>query len=208
MIKLLKSGSNISNTQMALFVMIELLLLFGKEFSKFHLLGPLYLYDLLFIILGGFALVGFYKKKKPVLLYSIFFLIGLSLVYIAYSLISQAGPINYIVRQYALFVYLGVTYVIFFSYVDDRKNKVNVQFIIVVGIAAFALQLGYHLFNLIFTSGYTSGLLSDFNYYSLLGIMALFVFEAFVLVYIQKWWKWIIVALMLFLSLTMGHHSL
>jgi len=207
MIKLFKQGSKISNTQMALFVLIELLLIFGKEFSKFHLLGPLYLYDFLFIVLGLFAVIGFYKKKKPVLLTPIFFLIGLSLVYIAYSLISKAGPINYIVRQYALFVYLGGAYVIFFSYVDDQKNKINVQFIILMGIVAFALQFGYHLFNLIFTDGYSNGLFSDFNYYSLLGIMALFVFEAFVLVYLQKWWKWVIIAFMLFLSLTLGHHS-
>ena len=87
-------------------MLIELLV-FGKVLSKLLLIGPLYLYDFLFIVLSGFAIVGFYKKKKPVLLYSIFYLIGLSLIYVVYSLVTEAGPINYIIRQYSLFVYLG-----------------------------------------------------------------------------------------------------
>jgi len=49
--------------QMFLFILIELLLIFGKQFSKFHLVWQLHLYDaLLFILAGGAAIVFIFRK--------------------------------------------------------------------------------------------------------------------------------------------------
>ncbi len=209
MVKLKKifSAAPLGRTQMMLFILIELLLLFGKEFSKFHVIGSFYLYDILFLLLAGGSAIAFFRKRQPLIVWPILLILSVSVLYLVYSWFSDAGPLNYIIRQYGMFVYLGGMYLIFFSFINKGFNEFNIRFIAVMGIGAFILQIGYHLYNFVITPSFSSGFFSDFNYYSLLQVMAMFVFEAYALVYIKKWWKWALIAVVLFLSLTMGHHS-
>lgn len=194
-------------TQMFLVILIELLLIFGKEFSKFQLTGQLHLYDLLLLLLTAGAGINLIKKINKEWNIPILTILGASILYLLYSYFSKLGPLNYMVRQYALFVYLGCMFVIFYSYIDQKSNQFNIRFLALIGVTALALQIGYHVYNFIFTEGFGSIFFTGFNYYSLLGFMALFVFEAYLLVYINKWWKWPLLFLFFILSFTMGHHS-
>ena len=201
------SPAPLGHIQMFLFILIELLLIFGKEFSKFHVAGPFYLYDTLFILLSLVAGIIFLRRPDKIWIGPFLLILGLSVIYVGYSFAVSAGPVNYIIRQYALFVYMGGMYLLFFSYISPKANEYNIKFIILMGMAAFILQIGYHIYNLLFKEGFLDGFFSQFNYYTLLGIMALFVFEAYLLVYIRKWWKWVLLLMIFFLTLTMGHHS-
>ncbi len=206
-LKKLFSPAPLGHIQMFLFILIELLLIFGKEFSKFHVAGPFYLYDSLFILLSLAAGILFFRRPDKTWNWPILLILGLSVIYAGYSFSVSLGPVNYLIRQYALFVYMGGMYLLFFSYISPKANEYNIKFIILMGIAAFFLQIGYHIYNLIFKEGFMGGFFSQFNYYTLLGIMALFVFEAWLLVYVNKWWKWLVLLLIFFLTLTLGHHS-
>lgn len=201
-------SSPIHPLQMGLFILIELLLIFGKEFSKFHLFWQFHLYDFLFIILSITGGIIFLIRKKKFLNWPILFLLAISAIYLGYSYFGELGPLKYIIRHYALFVYLGGFYLIFAGYIDAEKNLINIRFLVLMGMAAFAIQIGYHLYNFIFTQDYFSGLFKDFNYHSLLIFPGLFVFQAYILIYMQKeWMKWSLIVMLGFLSFTMGHHS-
>jgi len=193
--------------QMSTFILVELLLIFGKQFSKFHLFGPFHLADTCLLILAFFACISFLMRQKIILVKPVIALIAISLLYLSYSYFAELGPLNYLIRQFALFVYLICLYLIFFSYADDNTNRYNVNFLILVGVVAAALQIGYHFYNLLAQSHYPSKLFVQFNYFSLLGFMAIFLFEATVLVYLKRWWKWPLAAAVLLLLFTMGHHS-
>jgi len=193
--------------QMFLFILIELLLIFGKQFSKFHLFGQLHLYDALLILLAGGAGIVFLFRKDKVWNIPVLSVLAVSLIYLFYSYFAELGPSNYMVRQYALFLYLGCTMVIFYSFVDNQTNRYNIRFIALMGISAFVLQIGYHIYNFIFTPEFASVFFTGFNYISKMAFLALFVFVAYVLVYIKKWWRWPLLLFLFFLSLTLGNHS-
>ncbi len=194
--------------QMALFILIELLLLFGKDFAKFHLFWYFHLYDFLFLALGVVSLVLYLKRGDRELLWPPIFLFVLSGVYFIYSFIVRVGPLEYMVRHYAIFGYLGLSYIIFFSFVDTKRNLLNVQFIILIGLASVVIQVIYHMYNFLSIGNYYSRLFTEFNYYSLLAFPGIFVFQSYVMVFDRNpVRKWGLILLCIGLTMTMGHHS-
>jgi len=49
---------------MGWFILMELLLLFGETFSKFHVFGPFHLFDLSFVLLVIWSLYYFIRQPR------------------------------------------------------------------------------------------------------------------------------------------------
>lgn len=193
--------------QMSLFILIELLLLFDKTFSKFNLVGPIYLYDVLLILLTLLSSAYIVKAKIKLGIWPIQLIVGVSVLYVLYSYFVLVSPLNYMIRQFAVIVYLVNIYLVFHALINEKAQKFNVRFFIVLGLLALVSQIGFHFYNLLLIENYISTLFDDFHYFSEMGFMALFLFEVFVLVYLKPWWKWVILIIFLFLISTLGHQG-
>jgi hypothetical protein len=194
---------------MGLFILFELQLIFGKQFTTFHIVGPLHLSDLVLAILAISGLVLIIVKKITLPLYwPLFGLLGISFIYLIYSFSAALGPLNYIIRHYALFIYLGLSFIIFYSFADDEKQKINVRFILLMGILALVSQILFHGYNFATVEGYYTQLFSRFNYWTELVMPGLVIIEVWALCFLKKNALKIITALsVLFLSTTLGHAS-
>ena len=175
------------------------LLILGTNFTKFNLVGPLYLFDLLFIMLG-LSVIFF---LKPVLPYKpIFFILSLSLFYLAYSF-SFDIRLDLIIRQYALFGYLIISYVIFTSLL----NRTNIDFLIIkiiqLSIIGFLIQVIFFIY-LNITSRFD---FNGYNYWSPVVIMTIITYAAYVLTYHERFKKWFLFLFITFISTTLGHSS-
>ena len=206
-IKELLSPKPLGYAQMSLFILIELLLIFDKTFSKFHLFGPFYLYDFLLILLTFFSGVLLIKNRVKLLYWPILVVIVISVVYLFYSYFILHTPVNYTIRQFAVIIYIATVYIIFHSFITHETIKFNIKFFVLIGIGAFVLQIGYHVYNFFFQENFTDTLFTGFNYFSEMGFMALFLFEAFILVFLHKWWKWLLILIFLVLISTLGHQG-
>lgn len=192
--------------QMAWFILMELLLLFGETFSKFHVYGPFHLFDLCFLLLSLWSLFYFVRRPKSFLVWPIIIILVFSVAYLFYSYFAKLGPINYMVRQYALFIYLGISWLLFASFISPTYQKFNVRLITLMALATVGLQLLYHSYLAIFAEDYT--VFGAFNYYNKMAVMTLIVAGAFGLVYIKKiGLKLLVGVLYLLLATTMGHSS-
>lgn len=197
----------LGSIQMSLFILIELLLLFDKTFSKFNLIGPFYLYDAILIFLTIISTVYIIKARISLTIWPIQLLVGVAFIYLIYSYFIINSPLNYTIRQFALIVYLMNIYLIFHALINTNAHMLNIKFCIILGFLAVICQIGFHFYNFTFKENYLSSLFDDFNYFSEMGFMALFLFEVFLLVYLEKWWKWVVFLMFLMLILTLGHHG-
>jgi hypothetical protein len=193
--------------QMSLFILIELLLIFDKTFSKFNLFGPLYLYDALLIMLTIISGVYIVKVKIRLTIWPIQLLIGVASIYLIYSYFILDSPLNYTIRQFALIVYIVNIYLVFHAFINSKAHKFNVRFYIVLGMLSLAFQIGFHFYNFVFKENYISTLFGEFHYFSEMGFMALFIFQVYILVYWNSFWKWAILAFFLLLITTLGHQG-
>ena len=187
--------------------MIELQLLFGKQFTTFHVIGPLFLSDLVFGILGLISFILILKNGKGIPLnVPLLVLLGLSLVYLVYSVLFSIGPINYIVRHYALFLYLGISFIIFYSYVNEERSKMNLRFILLMGILAVIAQALTHFYYLFTKENYFSRLFTDFNYLTELIMPGLVIFEVWILIYLRKIWVRVLGIIFILDTAQAGNH--
>ncbi len=191
---------------MGWFILIELLLIFGETFSKFHLFGPVHLFDFSFLLLAAWSVWYYFKQPKAFLVWPVLIMLAFSVAYLAYSYFAHLGPVNYIVRQYAMFVYMGASWLLFASFITPEYQKYNVRFIALMGLAAVALQLVYHAYLFLFTDDFT--IFGAFNYYNKMAIMALIVAGAYGLVYFKNMALKIGFGLFyVLLTTTLGHSS-
>ncbi len=192
--------------QMGWFILMELLLLFGEIFSKFHVFGPFHLFDLSFVLLAVWSLYFYFKQPRAFLLWPLLLVLVFSVAYLAWSWVAALGPTNYMIRQYALFVYMGGSWLLFASYVKEEYAPFNIRFIALMGVAALAIQLVYLLYLALFTDDFS--LFGNFNYYNKMTVIALLAGGAYLLVYVPRLWQKILVAsAFLLLSTTLGHAS-
>jgi hypothetical protein len=179
------------------------LTLFGEHFSKFHLIGPLYLFDFTLII-GFFVSLFFIKSrlKFPI----IFFVIIISIIYLIYSIILNKVYFALIIRQFALFGYLIVSYLMFNFLFNDKNLDIFLFYIKKLVFLGFLIQLFYFLYLKMIGQFSFNG----YNYWSPLIVMLLISYGAYILSYynIMKSVKaQILFIIVLFLSTTTGHSS-
>jgi len=201
-----ESHSSIGKVQMSLFVMIELLMIFGKNFSKFHLYGIFYLYDILLAALTMISLIIIIKHKEELIIWKpMVALLVLSGAYLVYSFMVHTGPVQYQIRQYAVFIYLACLYIIFQSYISNTTHITNIRFIILIGWIAFVGQILTHIYNYIVIKDYA--IFEDYHYLSLMSAMGIGVFLGYIMVFEKGLTRWILGIIALFLSITLGHAS-
>jgi hypothetical protein len=201
----LLNPSPLHSIQMILFILIELLLVFDVTFAKFHLIGPLHLYDALLFLLGLTSIYFFFTNPNKTWNWPIIIILALSLVYAAYSY-ANGHPTNYLIRQYALFIYLGLAFIIFNSFINPKFNNLNIRFIILIAFASIGIQLVYLVYKFFTIDGFS--LFGEFNYYSKMVIVGVIVFAAYILVYTNKLLPKTIISIgVLAFSTTLGHAS-
>jgi hypothetical protein len=185
-----------------LFLIITGLLLFGMGFSKFQVLGSLYLHDLLLLLLTLGSLLHFKRYFRfPYLLPIVF----LSFFYLGYSLFACPQNVGFILRQFAFFLYFTCSYLIFNKVAEHTPIESFIKFIIWIAKVSVVLQLGFHAYH--FSQG-NFNLLDDYNYFSPLTVMGIVVFAAYILVYYKDGFnKYLLFGFTLALSLTLGHSS-
>jgi len=187
-------------------LIIILLLLFDRSFSKLAIIEPLYVHDALLITATFFALIKFPIKVK---FKSLFLLINLSLIYLIYSLINSylsGNNIILVVRQFFLFFYLILSYVIankFFKNPDNINKAVN--FIKKTAKYSVILQLYYFFYLYLTVPDYTP--LKGFSYISAVGVMGVIVYGAYILVYFKGYKKFFGFLSILVISSLLGHAS-
>lgn len=187
-------------------MIIILLLLFDRDFSKLAIVEPLYIHDALLITATFFALIKFPIKVQ---FQSLFLLIILSIIYLIYSIVNSyvsGGNIILVVRQFFLFFYLIISYIIankFFKNADNINKAVN--FIKKTAKYAVVLQLFYFFYLYLTVPNYTP--LKGFSYISAVGVMGIIVYGAYILVYFKGYKKVFGFLSILIISGLLGHAS-
>ena len=192
--------------QMGVFILIELLLIFDREFAKFHLFSFFHLYDFLLLLTGVIAVVLIVLKKRFHFHWPLLAFLGVSVLYLVYSYFANIGPLNYIVRHYALFMYLALFYVIYQSYIDKTTHQVNIKFMVLIAAMSLLFQLGYFVYKAFYTENFS--LLGEFNYYSPMVVVGLIMFSAYTLSFPVSWKKkGLLYLLSMLILIPLGHAS-
>lgn len=187
-----------------LLLLLIALLLFGKSFTKYNLVGPLYLYDFLLVLLVITCFLRPWGKIK----YK--FALYFSIISVLYFLISLAAryeivPIDIIVRQFAICGYFISAYIIAMA-IDFERNFDRIYWIvIVIAKASFLVQAFYILYLIILEQS----LIEGYNYYSPLTVMGLLVFAIYTYFRndISRLLKSALLITTVFFLFTVGHAS-
>lgn len=177
------------------------LVVVGINFSKFPVIGPLYLHDLV-LVLTVFSVLFSLPRKWP--FPTILVLILLSIVYFIISLLSAEAPVVIIIRQYAIFGYLTLYYILFVKGATYQTERGHSNFLILTGLLSCAIQVIFVTIKMV--KGVS--VLDDYNYYSPAIILGIIIAGTAVLVYPNS----VLVKLVAFaalgvLSTTTGHSS-
>lgn len=184
-----------------MFVIILGLLFYGTGFSKFVILGNIHLFDLTLVTLSFIILIRFYKRLvyKPLIMFSV-----ISILYLILSFIKTNISTTIILRQFALFGYFILFYLIFTSISYGKSNLNYIKFIVLVGKLSMLIQIFY----LILLTIQGKNVFSNYYYFTPLIVMGIIVFFSYILVEKLSLLKKILLfVLVMIISLTMGHAS-
>ena len=185
------------------------LLFFGKAFTKFSVIGPLYLHDAVLLFMTALAI----NRGKLVSRFnSIWLLLGIAVLYLVVSLLffHLPGPILMMAfRQFNLFLYLGCSFIIFNAVVRNKADLAKpLALIRLIAILSVWLQVGLIVYGYLFVPGFSPFGESDYNYFSPLAVFGIIAYSAMVLAYEKKGWiRWAKLFFALLLSTTIGHSS-
>lgn len=183
--------------------LLAALTVFGSHFSKHQILGSIYLHDLLLGAGSFFSLILVTKRfpYRPILI-----ILAISFLYLVYSFHHYSTSASLIIRQFALFGYLGCYYIL------NRNNqpdyfKIIEKFLIGLSIASIVLQsisVGGHILDGTFNPADSN----NHYWYSQMVIVGLIMSSAMVLLFqkntILKSGSWVSVFI---LSWSTGHAS-
>jgi len=204
----LKKSIHISKALLVIYFMI--LLVFGKEFSKYRLAGPLYAHDLFLLLILAVAILSrrFIRPAFPALQ----LLIGIGILYLLFSLVSRVrgGPgLELVLRQFAIILYLLIAWMLWSLIIHRPTDLLQaIDLIKAVAIASMILQVGFLAFKYITDPGFSLLRPADYNYLSPLIVFGIICFSAYSLAYIRDWLlNSALVALAFFLAVSTGHSS-
>lgn len=185
------------------FGLLLMLTFFGTPFSKFRIMGPLYLHDVLLLLGAGIALL---LKPRSFPYRSVIIIVGISLIYLVYSLFHYSSGPLIILRQFALFGYLACYYLLNRHDSNDHSKMIE-RFLISFSWVAIALQCIFIIYLVAF------GEFDPFDFhnhywYSPAVVIGLIVAAATVLLYVKNIvLRFILFCFVLLLCWTTGHAS-
>ncbi|GGB06357.1 hypothetical protein [Puia dinghuensis] len=185
------------------------LLFFGKGFTKFPVIGPLYLHDAVLLLI---TLLAINRGKLVSRFNSIWLLLAIAVFYLVVSLLffHLPGPIVLMAfRQFNLFLYLGCTFVTFNAVVMTSSDLWKpIALIKLISVLSVVLQCGLLIYGKLFVPNFELFGEGDYNYYSPLAVFGIITYGAMVATYEKNvYLRWIKLILVLFLSTTTGHSS-
>lgn len=181
--------------------LIFLTLVLGTYFTKFHVAGPLYLHD---VLLLAVVLLSVLRLKTTYAFPPVLLMLGISMVYLIISLALRSTPASLTFRQYAIFGYCLLYYLLFNKTYSKVGLDSHIRFLYVVGLLAALLQLGY-VVNLVLNG---NSPFEDYNYFSPAVVTGLCVGAAAWLSADRSWlMRGAGFVFVLFLSTTTGHSS-
>jgi hypothetical protein len=187
-----------------------LLLLFGKAFTKFQVIGPIYLHDL---YLGILTLLALNNRRKLTLRFiPVLIIILIAFIYLAFSFIyyNPRGEMLIITfRQFNLIVYLLCSYLLFNLLVKDNNAiRKIISLVLYLSGASVVLQIVFILYGYLFIKDFSLFREGEYNYFSPLIIFGIITYAAVSLAYEEKNLTRFLKFLgCLVLSTTLGHSS-
>lgn len=188
-------------------IYIYLLLFLGLSFSKTKIVGSLYLHDLFLILYTIYSL--FTYKIKKIKFPSIFIFIGVSVIYLIYSLVvlDLITEIKIIaLRQYMLYFYLIIAYIYYNQHIKETDLSKQIEFLFKVGKVSVLIQTSYFIY-LFIVDFENFSLFNGYNYYSPAILFGVLNYAAFVLIYKKGLKRWGLLIYTLVLSTCLGHAS-
>jgi hypothetical protein len=185
------------------------LLFFGRLFTKFQVIGPLYLHDAALLLI---TLLAINRGKLAFRFKSILLLLALAFIYLIISLLFFHLPSELILmafRQFNLFLYLGCCYIIFNACIKD-KNDLDKPLALIKTISVLSvwLQILSMAYGYLFVPGFSLFGEGDYNYFSPLAVFGIITYAAMVLAYEERnGLKFVKFIFTLLLSTTLGHSS-
>ncbi len=183
------------------YLLIVGLIIGGTYFTKFQVLGTLYLHDSV-LILGVLSIV---VNPPRFLRFPTVIALGLiSIFYLILSIIFAQSPLNLIIRQYAIFGYLLCYYFIFLKAKPINSADTHNNFLVFVAALSCVIQAIY----VIYLLAIGASVFDDYNYYSPAIVLGLILASAAIIVFIQSFFfKMILLGFVSILSATSGHSS-
>lgn len=185
------------------------LLFFGKAFTKFSVIGPLYLHDAVLLLI---TLLALNRGKLVARFNSIPVLLAIALLYLLVSCLffHLPGPLLLIAfRQFNLFLYLGCSFVVFNCLIRNKADLSKpLALIRLISILSVWLQLILIVYGHFFVPGFSLFGEGDYNYFSPLAVFGIITYSAMIPAYEKNvYLRWIKLIFALFLSTTIGHSS-
>lgn len=183
----------------------------GKTFSKLQILSlglntdhGLFAHDMLLLIIATLCLVQFRWRKNR--LFFVEFVIVISLIYLVYSfIIVEANNYFYVIRQYSIFGYMAIVYIITKHFFEEGVLKNTPKIILFLGFCSILIQTIYSINIFLLDS-------LDFNQrnaYSPMIKMGIIFFSVYVVTSskINTIYKAPLFVFCFLISLTIGHDS-
>lgn len=187
------------------------LTVFGKTFSKLQIFSlglntdhGLFAHDMLLLIIATLCLVQFRWRKNR--LFFVEFVIVISLIYLVYSfIIVEANNYFYVIRQYSIFGYMAIVYIITKHFFEEGVLKNTPKIILFLGFCSILIQTIYSINIFLLDS-------LDFNQrnaYSPMIKMGIIFFSVYVVTSskINTIYKAPLFVFCFLISLTIGHDS-
>jgi hypothetical protein len=185
------------------------LLLFGKAFTKYNIIGPLYLHDISLLVITMLSLNrGKIRLRFPILLG----MLCIAFIYLLISLLffNLKGQLLLMAfRQFNLFIYATCAYLIFNSLILKSNDALKPIFLIkLIAYLSVYLQVAYLFFGYLFIEGFSIFQPLDYNYFSPLTVFGIITYGALVLAYESNiFWRFSKYLFAVVLSTTLGHSS-
>ena len=134
-------------------------ILFGTYFTKQPVFGPLYLHDACLLLIVSIASIRIASRYtfQPIII-----LLLISIIYLILSLVMRSGLTTVILRQYALFGYCLMFYILFNKTFQEGSYAIHIRFLRLCGIISLILQCVF-VFVVIIQG---NNPLLDYNYFS------------------------------------------
>lgn len=185
------------------------LLFFGKAFTKFQVIGPLYLHDAVLLLI---TLLALNRGRLVSRFNSIWLLLAIAFGYLLYSILTYhlPGPILLMAfRQFSIFLYMGCAFITFNAVIRTKEDLWKPILLIKwISVLSVMLQCGLLIYGKLFVPDFSLFGEGDYNYYSPLAVFGFITYGAMAAAYEKGFAsRWMKLLLALFLSTTSGHSS-